>query len=97
MLDAEHAKWSFSVTWTFPVSRETIAQEMQKNWYLFHDSPTKTTDFMLIGDDAGSKKAKAQSLGLKMYEWRDVAVKEFPFLKNISAETSAKPKTQSLF
>lgn len=97
ILDAEHAKWSFSVTWTFPISRETIAQEMQKNWYLFHDSPTKATDIMLVGEDAGSKKAKAQSLWLKMYEWRDAVVKKFPFLKNILAEISASPKIQSLF
>ena len=96
MLDAEHAKWSFSITWTFPASRETITQEMQKNWYLFHDNPTKTTNLMLVGEDPGSKKAKAESLGLKMYEWRDVVLKEFPFLKNIVSE-SVKPKSQSLF
>lgn len=96
MLDAEHAKWSFSITWTFPASRESISQEMQKNWYLFHDSPIKTTDFMLVGEDAGSKKAKAEALGLKIYAWRDVVVKEFPFLKNIITEP-IKPKSQSLF
>ena len=74
-----------------------IAQEMQKNWYLFHDSPIKTTDMMLIGEAAGSKKTKAESLGLKIYEWRDIVLKEFPFLKNILGEVTNKPKVQSLF
>jgi len=96
-VDEKASKWYFSITWTFPISREKIIQEMQKNWYLFHDSPIKTTDFMLIGESAGSKKIKAESLGLKIYEWRDLVVKEFLFLKGIVAEVVAKPKAQSLF
>jgi NAD-dependent DNA ligase len=41
---------------------------------------------MLIGEKAGSKKTKAQELGLKIYEGRGVIVKQFPFLKDIPSE-----------
>lgn len=96
LLRAEEAKGSFSITWSFDIPREKIAEIMQQNWYLFYEQPTKTTDFMLIGEKAGSKKTKAQELGLKIYEGRGVIVKQFPFLKDIPSEW-AKPKTQSLF
>lgn len=96
LIKASEAKGSFSITWSFNLPREKIAEYFQQNGYLFHESPTKTTDFMLIGDKAGSKKAKAQELWIKIYEWRDIIVKQFPFLKNISTEWQ-KPKTQSLF
>lgn len=96
VLNADEAKGSFSITWSFPIPREKIADYFQKNGYIFHESPTKTTDFMLIGEKAGSKKAKAEELWLKMYEGRDTITKQFPFLKNIPTGES-KPKLQSLF
>jgi hypothetical protein len=51
---------------------------------------------MLIGEKAGSKKAKAEELWVTIYEWRETITQQFPFLKNIQTESS-KPKTQSLF
>lgn len=96
LIKASEAKGSFSITWSFDLPREKIAEYFQQNGYLFHESPTKTTDFMLIGDKAGSKKAKAQELGIKIYEWWDTITKHFSFLKDIKTE-SGKPKTQSLF
>jgi NAD-dependent DNA ligase len=96
LLKASDAKGSFSITWSFDLPREKIAEYFQQNGYLFHESPIKTTDFMLIGDKAGSKKIKAQELWITIYEWWDTIVQQFPFLKNITNE-STKPKTQSLF
>jgi len=95
-LKASEAKWTFSITWTFPISREKITEYFQQNGYLFNESPTKTTDFMLIGDKAGSKKEKAQELWITIYEWWENIIKQFPFIKSISSESN-KPKTQSLF
>lgn len=69
---------------------------MQQHGYIFHEQPSKMTDFMLIGEKAGSKKEKAQELGLKIYEGREHITKQFPFLKN-NQDDSAKPRTQSLF
>lgn len=96
LLKASETKGSFSITWSFDIPREKIAEYLQQQGYLFHESPKKDTDFMLIGEKAGSKKAKAQELGIKIVEWRDTIIQQFPFLKDISSEW-AKPKTQSLF
>lgn len=51
---------------------------------------------MLIGEKAGSKKTKAEELGLKIYEGWNAITKQFPFLKDIPTEGN-KPKSQSLF
>ena len=96
LIKTDAAKWTFSITWTFDLPREKIAELFQQQGYLFHESPIKTTDFILIGDKAGSKKTKAQELWIKIYEWRETMIKEFPFLKTISNDTN-KPKIQSLF
>ncbi len=96
-INPNEAKWSFSITWSFDFSREMITECFQKNGYLFHESLTKTTDFMLIGEKAGSKKTKAQELWIQIYEWWDTIIKQFPFLKNIASEAKNKPTTQSLF
>lgn len=95
-IKASDTKWSFSITWTFDQSREKITELFQQQGYLFNEQPTKTTDFMLIGEKAGSKKTKAQELWIAIYEWRGNITKKFPFLKNIPSEW-AKPKIQSLF
>ena len=95
-LNMNDIKGSFSITWSFDLPREKIAEFFQQQGYLFHEQPLKTTDFMLIGDKAGSKKNKAQELWITIYEWWDLITKKFPFLKNIPSEWS-KPKIQSLF
>ena len=96
ILKASEAKGSFSITGTFSIPREKIAELFQQQGYLFNESPIKTTDFMLIGDKAGSKKTKAEELWITIYEWRENIVKQFPFLSNVSNESN-KPKIQSLF
>ena len=97
VIKASEEKGSFSITGSFDLPREKIAELFQQQGYLFHESPTKTTDFMLIGDKAWSKKTKAEELWITIYEWRETIVKKFPFLKTISKEINNKPKTQSLF
>ncbi|MEI7919596.1 MAG: hypothetical protein WCH65_05355 [bacterium] len=62
LIKASEAKGSFSITGAFPIPREKITEYFQQQGYLFNESPTKTTDFMLIGDKAGSKKTKAEEL-----------------------------------
>ena len=96
LLKASDAKGSFSITWSFDLPREKITEYFQQNGYLFNESPTKKTDFMLIGDKAGSKKTKAEELWITIYEWWDTITKQFPFIKKISNEDN-KPKIQSLF
>ena len=89
-------KWSFSITWSFDIPREKITDLLQQEGYIFNEQPTKTTDFILIGEKAGSKKAKAQELWIVMYEWRDTIIQQFPFLKN-NSKKATQAKIQSLF
>ncbi|HCY20824.1 TPA: hypothetical protein DIC40_03055 [Patescibacteria group bacterium] len=53
-------KETFSITGSFPFPREEIVAILEKEGYIFHDNPTKSTQLMLIGEKAGSKKEKAQ-------------------------------------
>ena len=77
---------AFSITWTFQFSREMIKSEMEKNWFIFHDQPKKDTDFLLCGEKAWSKREKAETLWIKIYDSRDEIVKVFPFLWNLKVE-----------
>jgi DNA ligase (NAD+) len=87
-------KEHFSITGTFVVSREIITQAFQKEWYVFDENPTKTTNFMLIWDKAGSKKEKAESMNIKLYTDREQLKKEFPFLNSLSISAPKKQTPQ---
>ena len=95
---------SFSITWTFQFSREMIKSEMGKNGFIFHEQPKKDTDFLLCGEKAWSKKEKAETLGIKIYDSRDEIVRIFPFLWNLKVEEKSvdspknnQPSQMSLF
>ena len=85
-------KWTFSITGTFDLPREEIVQLFEKQGYKFHEQPIKTTDFMLIGEKAWSKKAKAQESWITIHEGRENIKNQFPFLKNIQSEKKSSPK-----
>jgi DNA ligase (NAD+) len=85
-VDAQDSAKSFSITWTFQFSREMIKSEMEKNGFIFHEQPKKDTDFLLCGEKAWSKREKAETLGIKIYDARDEIVKTFPFLWNLKVE-----------
>lgn len=81
-------KESFSITGTFPFSRDQIVSLLEKEWYIFHDNPIKTTEFMLIGEKAGSKKEKAQEMWLKIYEGWENLTKQFPVLATLKTTST---------
>ena len=85
-VDTQDTTEAFSITWTFQFPREMIKSEMEKNWFIFHDQPKKDTDFLLCGEKAWSKKEKAETLGIKVYDSRDEITKTFPFLWNLKIE-----------
>lgn len=91
--------WSFSITWSFPISREMIIEAMQKNGWTYNENPNKNTNIILIWDKPWSKKAKAEELAIKIYDLRKNIIDEFPFLWEISPEQSIKIniQNQSLF
>jgi DNA ligase (NAD+) len=96
LIQIDDSKGNFCITWSFDLPRKKITELFQQQGYTFHESPTKTTDFILIGEKASSKKTKAQELWIVLYEGRETIIQQFPFLKNITPESN-KPKIQSLF
>ncbi len=93
--------FSFSITWTFPISRPQITEKLTSLGYEFHASPKKSTNIMLIWEKAGSKQAKAEELGLEILNtWEQITAK-FPALREleISKENSKKewPEQRGLF
>jgi len=94
----------FAVTGTFPVSREQIITACESQGMVFDASPTKQSNYMLIGDNPGSKKAKAEEYGIPLIQWREQLSTHFPFLSVIAndqwnqwLDNPAKPTAQSLF
>ena len=85
-VDTQDTTEAFSITWTFQFPREMIKSEMEKNWFIFHEQPKKDTDFLLCGEKAWSKREKAETLGIKIYDSREEIVKIFPFLWNLKVE-----------
>ena len=83
---SQNTSKSFSITWIFQFSRETIKSEMEKNGFIFHEQPKKDTDFLLCGEKAWSKREKAETLGIKIYDSREEIVKIFSFLWNLKIE-----------
>lgn len=91
--------WSFSITWSFPVSREAIIESMQKNGRTYNENPNKNTNVMLVWDRPWSKKSKAEDMSIKIYDWRETIVSHFPFIWELSKNQSIKTniQNQSLF
>ena len=95
--------WSFSITWSFPISRESIVEELQKHWRTFHENPRKDTKIILIWEKPWTKKDKAQELWIKLIQWRENIIQEFQFLEEIkiadnpTSRQPNKPMSQSLF
>lgn len=86
-------KETFSITGSFPFPREEIVAILEKEGYIFHDNPTKSTQLMLIGEKAGSKKEKAQEFWLTIYEGWETLTQRFPVLTTLKSDSaSQQPK-----
>ena len=60
---------SFVITGTLPTMKRDEAQALiERNGGTVKSSVSKKTDFVLAGDDAGSKLAKARELGIKVID-----------------------------
>lgn len=89
----------FAITGTFPVSREQIITACETQGMVFDANPTKQSSYMLIGDNPGSKKTKAEEYNILLIQWRELLTSHFPFLTQIPLQnkTSNIPTAQSLF
>ena len=88
----KETKESFSITGSFPFSREAIRACLQEDGYIFHENPTKQTEIMFIGENAGSKKKKAEEYGIQIFDDWEAMKEKFPCLGVFKAEIK-KPST----
>ena len=89
----------FAITGTFPVSREQIISACEAQGMIFDASPTKQSSYMFIGENPGSKKAKAEEYGILLTQSREQLTTLFPFLtqRPTTNKASSTPTAQSLF
>jgi DNA ligase (NAD+) len=57
---------SICITGTFIVPRNKIVEQLELAGYKASNAITKSTNYCLVGDDAGSKESKAMELGVKI-------------------------------
>lgn len=63
---------SFVITGTLPVPRTTAQEFLEGNGAHVGSSVSKKTDYLLAGEDAGSKLEKAREVGTKIITWDDL-------------------------
>lgn len=63
---------SFLITGTLPVKRDEAKDLIEENGGKVLSSVSSKLDFLVVGDDPGSKLEKAQSLGVHVINWDDV-------------------------
>jgi DNA ligase (NAD+) len=60
---------TFCVTGTFTLPRDEIHALIEENGGEVRTSVSGNLDYLIAGDNAGSKKEKAQSLGVTVLDW----------------------------
>ncbi len=68
-MEGKLAGLSFLVTGTLPVKRDEAHQVIEENGGKLLSGVSSKLSYLIVGDDAGSKADKAQSLGVKMLSW----------------------------
>lgn len=63
---------TFLITGTLPVKRDDAKDIIEKNGGKIVSSVSKNLDYLVVGDDPGSKLEKANSLGVKILSWSDL-------------------------
>jgi DNA ligase (NAD+) len=60
------------ITGTLPVKRDDAKELIEKNGGKILSSVSSKLNFLVVGDDPGSKVEKAESLGVPIIGWEDV-------------------------
>lgn len=63
---------SFVITGTLPVKRDEAKETIEKNGGKILSSVSSKLNYLVVGDDPGSKAEKAQSLGVQILSWEDL-------------------------
>ncbi len=64
---------SFLITGTLPVKRDDAKDVIEKNGGKIVSSVSKNLDYLIVGDDPGSKLEKANALGIKILSWPELS------------------------
>ncbi len=70
----------FVITGTLSIPRDELKKILKSHGAQVSDSVSKKTDFLVCGEEAGSKKQKAEELGVRILSEDDL-YNEFSFLK----------------
>jgi DNA ligase (NAD+) len=65
------AGMSFLVTGTLPVKRDEAHEMIESNGGKILSSVSSKLNFLIVGDDPGSKLDKAEKLGVKVIDWNE--------------------------
>ncbi len=90
----------FSITGSLNIPREEIIKNLEKNGATYDSEPTNKTDFIFIGEKAGSKRTKAEKYKLKTYNSIQDFQNNYPevlILNRKNDTQNKKPESQSLF
>lgn len=63
---------SFLITGTLPVKRDEAKEILEKNGGKILSSVSAKLNYLIVGDDPGSKVEKAQSVGVKIITWEEL-------------------------
>lgn len=63
---------SFLITGTLPVKRDDAKDLIEKNGGKILGSVSSKLNYLVVGDDPGSKVEKAQTLGVQIISWEDL-------------------------
>lgn len=63
---------SFLITGTLPIKRDDAKDIIEKNGGKILGSVSSKLNYLVVGDDPGSKVEKAQTLGVKIISWDDL-------------------------
>jgi DNA ligase (NAD+) len=77
----ELSEMKFVITGTLSIPRNELKSLLKKKGAQVSDSVSQKTDYLICGEDAGSKQQKAIELGVKILSESDL-FRKFPFLKN---------------
>jgi NAD-dependent DNA ligase len=71
----------FSITWKFNIPRSKIVDILQSFWWEWDEQPKRTTNFILVWQDPGSKLEKASRYWLEIIDSLEKLYEKYPFLK----------------
>jgi DNA ligase (NAD+) len=72
ILDGPLSGKSFLITGTLPVKRDEAQEWIEKRGGKLLSTVSAKLDYLVVGDDPGSKLLKAQSLGVKILSWDEL-------------------------